>query len=54
LLYPDNKFINQLDKFFHAVKVNIAFIAEGVKAAKDYFLPRTQYYMARSLSSKMF
>jgi uncharacterized protein YpbB len=40
LLDPAKKFINQLDKLFHADKVNIAFIAERVKAAQDYFLPR--------------
>jgi hypothetical protein len=40
LLDPAKKFRNQLDKLFHADKVNIAFIAERVKAAQDYFLPR--------------
>jgi uncharacterized protein YpbB len=37
---PAKKFRIQLDKLFHADDVNIPFIAERVKAAKDYFLPK--------------
>lgn len=37
---PAKKFRFQLDKLFHADDVNIPFIAERVKAAKDYFLPK--------------
>lgn len=37
---PAKKFRHQLDKLFHADDVNIPFIAERVKAAKDYFLPK--------------
>ena len=37
---PAKKFRIQLDKLFHAEDVNIPFIAERVKAAKDYFLPK--------------
>jgi len=37
---PSKKFRSQLERLFHADEVNIAFIAERVKAAQDYFSPR--------------
>ena len=37
---PAKKFRYQLDKLFHADDVNIPFIAERVRAAKDYFFPK--------------
>ncbi|UPQ80479.1 helix-turn-helix domain-containing protein [Flavobacterium azooxidireducens] len=42
---PAKKFRSQLDKLFHADDVNIPFIAERVKAAKDYFLPKLNEIM---------
>lgn len=42
---PARKFRLQLDKLFHADDVNIPFIAERIKAAKDYFLPKLNEIM---------
>jgi uncharacterized protein YpbB len=42
---PAKKFRSQLDKLFHADDVNIPFIAERVKAAKDYFIPKLNEIM---------
>ena len=49
---PAKKFRIQLDKLFHAEDVNIPFIAERVKAAKDYFLPKWNEIMFDLLLKK--
>lgn len=37
---PSKKFRLQLDKLFHADDVNLTFIEERIKAAREYFFPR--------------